>query len=108
MSRITRARFDLVEQHENSSDASDGPKCAHRVRVVQLSRGQGRQDLGVGTAVVSCSRPGRTSEDQGHPSGTVTTWTLPPWLACLPRAVLLAGVARDAGALFTRRGTRSG
>jgi hypothetical protein len=41
---------------------------------------QQRQRLRGGrSAVVSCSRPGRTGEVQiGQPSGTVTTYTLPP------------------------------
>src|SRR6266480_5890791 len=37
------------------------------------------------SAVVSCSRPGRTGEvHSGQPSGAVITWMFPPWLSCLP------------------------
>lgn len=39
----------------------------------------------VRSAVMPCSRPGRTWEVQsGQPSGAVTTWIFPPWLAYLP------------------------
>ena len=51
---------------------------------IQVARA-GRISVWARTAVVSCSRPGRTCEVQsGQPSGAVMTWMLPPWLACLP------------------------